>query len=387
MRKMIPREIAPKLLSLIKQFPVLALFGPRQSGKTTVAKALFPEYRYVNMESFEEQEFAQNDSKGFLERFKNEKGIILDEIQKAPKLLSYIQIEVDEKDVLGRFVLTGSQNILLNQQVSQTLAGRVALTTLLPLSIRELKEADALPSSFVETMFQGFYPRIYHDKVDPIVFAESYIRTYIERDVRDIKQIISLTDFQRFLRLCAGRNGQLLNMSSLATESGLSLPTVKSWLSILEASYIIFLLQPYHVNFNKRLVKMPKLYFYDTALVCSLLRLTTPDEVYTHYLRGGLFESMIISDLLKNRYNQTLPPNAYFWRDKTGHEIDCVLEEGQKAIPIEIKSTATVSSDLFDGLKKWAEFSERPLQEGVLIYGGEESQMRPQGKVVSWRDV
>ncbi len=324
----ITRTLEHKLLELKKQFPVLALLGPRQSGKTTLARTLFPNYRYINLEAFEEQELAIEDPRGFLERFRKDEGVILDEIQKTPKLLSYIQIEVDERPELGRFVITGSQNILLNQHVSQTLAGRVALMTLLPLSIEELRAANALPKTAVEAIFQGFYPRTYHHRIDPVVFAESYIRTYVERDVRDIQQVTSLLEFQKFMRLCAGRIGQLLDISDLSKDAGISLPTVKSWLSILETSYVLFLLQPHHVNFSKRLVKMPKLYFYDTSLACNLLRLTNADDIYSHYLRGGLFESMIVSDFLKKRYHHGLPPNVYFWRDKSGNEIDCILEEG-----------------------------------------------------------
>lgn len=387
MREIIKRTLATKLLKLKDQFPVLALFGPRQSGKTTLAKSLFSSYKYVNLEAFDEQEFAQNDSRGFLERLKNEEGIILDEIQKAPKLLSFIQIEVDEKNRPGRFILTGSQNILLNQHVGQTLAGRVALTTLLPFSIQELREANVLPTTFSEAIFKGFYPRIYHEHADPVVFSESYIRTYVERDVRDIKQVTSLVEFQKFMRLCAGRVGQLVNLSALATDAGISLTTVKSWLSILEASYVIFFLQPYHVNFNKRIVKKPKLYFYDTSLVCHLLRLTNVEEVYEHYLRGALFESIIISNFLKNRYHHALPPNAYFWRDKTGHEIDCLLEEKAKITPIEIKSTATITQDLFEGLNKWTQIADYPEQDGVIIYGGHEEQKRKNGHVLSWKDL
>lgn len=385
MKSIITRTLASKLFKLKNQFPVLSLFGPRQSGKTTLARTLFPHYRYVNLESFEEQEFAQTDSKGFLERFRADNGVILDEIQKAPKLLSYIQLEVDEFRQPGRFILTGSHNILLNQHVSQTLAGRAALTTLLPFSIEELRNGNTLPKTASEAIFQGFYPRIYHDHADPVVFAESYLRTYVERDVRDITRITSLSDFQKFMRLCAARIGQLLNLSSLATEAGLSLPTVKSWLSILEASYVIFLLQPHHVNFNKRLVKMPKLYFYDTALACSLLRLTNPDDVYDHYLRGNLFESMVISDFLKKRYHHGFPPNAYFWRDKTGHEVDCLLEEGMKTIPIEIKSAATITMDMFEGLDKWSKLAKVSPEKGLLVYGGSEDQMRSQGRVLSWQ--
>lgn len=381
---MIERTLKTKLLALKKQFPVLAIFGPRQSGKTTLVRSLFADYRYVNLESFEEREFAEEDPKGFLERFHKDKGVILDEIQKAPKLLSYVQLEVDENPQLGRFILTGSENILLSHHVSQTLAGRVGLTTLLPLSIEELRNAQALPATAMEAIFRGFYPRVYQDSVDPVVFSESYMRTYVERDVRDIKQITSLTEFQKFLRLCAARIGQLLNLSSLATEAGLSLATVKSWLSVLEASYIIFLLQPHHVNLNKRLVKMPKLYFYDTSLACHLLRITNPDDVYDHYLRGGLFESMIISDLLKKRYHHALPPNAYFWRDKVGNEVDCLLEEDSRIRPIEIKSSATIQSEMFDGLIKWSEWTKTSPEKGVIIYGGDEEQKRTHGHLLPW---
>lgn len=384
MVRMIKRTLALKLLELKDQFPALAILGPRQSGKTTLARTLFPNYRYINLESFEEQEFAQTDGKGFLERLRKEEGIILDEIQKAPRLLSYIQIDIDERPKAGRFIITGSQNILINQHISQTLAGRIALTTLLPLSIEELRQADALPESFAEALFRGFYPRIYHNHLDPVVFAESYIRTYVERDVRDIKQITSLAEFQKFMRLCAARTGQLLNLSSLSAESGLSLPTVKSWLAVLEVSYVIFLLQPYHMNINKRLVKTPKLYFYDTSLVCSLLRLTNVDDVYDHYLRGGLFESMVLSDLLKKRYHRVLPPNIYFWRDKVGHEVDCVLEEGSHIIPLEIKSSSTLNSSMFDGLLKWSELVKSSSHRGILVYGGKEEQKRREGNVLPW---
>ena len=382
---MFKRNLEAELLEIKKQFPVLALFGPRQSGKTTLARTLFPSYRYVNLESFEEQEFAIEDPKGFLMRFQNEEGIILDEIQKTPKLLSYIQIEVDQNQSVGRFVITGSQNILLNPNVNQTLAGRVALMTLLPLSIEELKKADKLPPTPAEAIFKGFYPRVYHHSLDPIIFAESYIRTYVERDVRDIQQITSLLEFQKFMRLCAARIGQLLDLTDLSKDAGISLQTVKSWLSVLEASYIIFLLQPHHANFSKRLVKMPKLYFYDTSLACNLLRLTTPDDVYNHYLRGALFESMVLSDFLKKRYHHGLPPNIYFWRDKLGHEIDCLLEEGTRLTPIEIKSTATIQTEMFDGLVKWCDLAKINPEMGTIIYAGDEKQARKQGTVLSWK--
>jgi len=379
--------MSKKLLELRKQFPAIAILGPRQSGKTTLAKLLFPSYRYVNLESFEEQAFAEEDSKGFLSRFKKEPGIILDEIQKAPKLLSYIQMEIDQNPQLGRFILTGSQNILLNQHIGQTLAGRIALTTLLPFSIEELREVNRLSKTPSEAILQGFYPRIYDNHVDPVVFAESYVRTYVERDVREIKQISSLSDFQKFMRLCTARIGQLLNISSLASDAGITVATAKSWLSILEATYVIFLLQPYHVNYNKRVVKMPKLYFYDTSLACNLLRITKADDVYDHYLRGGLFESMILSNLLKMRYNRCRPPNTYFWRDKTGNEIDCLLEEGSQNQPIEIKSTETINTGLLDGLIKWCELAGVDLDHGRLIYGGDSDQVRKKIQIQSWKSI
>ncbi len=382
---MFKRTLAAKLLQLKNQFPVLALFGPRQSGKTTLARSLFSTYRYVNLESFEEREFASEDPKGFLMRFQQEEGVILDEIQKAPDLLSYIQMDVDQEERLGRYVLTGSQNILLNHHVNQTLAGRVALTTLLPLSIEELREASRLPSTAEEAIFQGFYPRVHHHSTDPIVFAESYIRTYVERDVRDMQKIASLLEFQKFMRLCAARIGQLLDLTDLSKDAGISLQTVKSWLSLLEASYIIFLLPPHYANFNKRLVKMPKLYFYDPSLACHLLRLTKPDDVYSHYLRGGLFESMILSDFLKKRFHHALPANVYFWRDKLGNEVDCLLEEGSSLAPFEVKSSATIRSEMFEGLAKWCDLAGIPPASGTVIYAGEERQDREQGKILSWK--
>jgi predicted AAA+ superfamily ATPase len=384
---MFKRTLERKLLELKDQFPVLALFGPRQSGKTTLARTLFPTYRYVNLESFEEQEFATQDPKGFLLRFQKEEGVILDEIQKTPSLLSYIQIEVDEEQPLGRFVITGSQNLLLNHHVNQTLAGRVVLLTLLPLSIEELRDAEKLPATAEEAIFQGFYPRVHHHHADPVVFAESYVRTYVERDVREIQHITSLLEFQKFMRLCASRVGQLLDLSDLSKDAGISLATVKSWLSVLEASYVIFLLQPHHTNFNKRLVKTPKLYFYDTSLACNLLRLTSPDDVYDHYLRGGLFESMVISDFLKKRYHRGLPPNAYFWRDKLGNEIDCVLEEGKRLIPIEMKSSATMQMEMFETLTKWCALAQIPTDSGLVVYAGTEKQHRKQGTFFPWNQL
>lgn len=381
------RGLEQKLLELKNQFPILALFGPRQSGKTTLAKKVFPSYAYVNLESFEQREFATTDPKGFLERYQKEEGVILDEIQKVPDLLSYLQVEVDEKEPLGRYVLTGSQNILLNSQISQSLAGRVALLTLLPCSIQELAQAEKLPENAQEAIFKGFYPRVHYRNLDPIVFAESYVRTYVERDVREIQQVGSLLEFQKFMRLCAARTGQLLDLTDLAKDAGISLATVKSWLSILEISYVIFLLQPHHQNFHKRITKRAKLYFYDTALACHLLRLNSEEDVYEHYLRGSLFESMIVSDLIKQRVSLALPPNVYFWRDKSGHEVDCLLEEKGSLFPIEIKSSVTIRETMFEDLQYWCQLASLDPREARLIYAGKENQQRSKGKILSWRSL
>lgn len=387
MKKLITRTLQPHLIRLAKQFPVIAVFGPRQSGKTTLVKETFSNYEYINLELFENRQIAEEDPKGFLKQFRKTNGVIFDEVQNTPKLFSYIQAEVDEKQELGRFILTGSQNILLNQKITQTLAGRVALTTLLPLSIEELRSANQLPSSSTQAIYKGFYPRIYQNKIEPALFADSYIRTYIERDVRDIKNITSLSEFQKFMRLCAGRVGQLLNLSALANESGLTLKTVKSWLSILEASYVIFLLEPFHNNFSKRVVKMPKLYFYDTALACSLLRISKSDDVFEHYLRGGLFESMVLSNYFKSRFNSLLPPNLYFWRDKLGNEVDGIQEEGNKLLAIEIKSAETFNSSMLDGLLKWCSISQNKLADSQLVYAGLKNLVMKDIKIQSWRDL
>ncbi|HXF28329.1 MAG TPA: DUF4143 domain-containing protein, partial [Chlamydiales bacterium] len=253
------------------------------------------------------------------------------------------------------------------------------------LSIEEMRSASILPETATSLIFKGCYPRTFQYNTDPIVFAESYIRTYVERDVRDILQITSLLEFQKFMRLCAARIGQLLDLTDLSKDAGITLPTVKSWLSVLEASYIIFLLQPHHANFNKRVIKMPKLYFYDTSLACNLLRLTSADDVYDHYLRGALFESMVISDFLKKRFHHGLPPNVYFWRDKLGTEVDCILEQGAHLTPIEIKSTSTIQADLFDGLTKWCALAQISPEKGTVIYAGGEDQMRKQGRILSWK--
>ncbi len=382
----IERDLKNKVHTLAKKFPVVGIFGPRQSGKTTLAQISFSKYKYINLEELDIRRYAAEDPRGFLQSLLEEEGIILDEIQNVPDLLSYIQANVDRMKKPGFFVLTGSQNILLNHHINQTLAGRIAILTLLPLALEELKRESLLSTKLEVMLFQGFYPPIYASRYAPTDWYANYIRTYVERDVRQIKNITDLTLFQKFIKLCAGRIGQLLNLTSLGNDCGINAHTVRSWLSLLEASYIIFLLYPHHKNFNKRLVKMPKLYFYDTGIACHLLEISSPKDLEMHYLKGGLFESMILADLLKQRHNTGLQPNIYFWRDKSGNEIDCILEKGEKLTPIEIKSGATINSDYFDSLVKWNAIAHSSASKGIVVYGGTEKQIREQGNAIGWKD-
>ncbi len=383
---MIERTMEHYLLTRAQKLPVIAILGPRQSGKTTLARKAFKEHTYVSLEEPKNRQFAYDDPYSFLQTYASDAGIILDEIQEVPSLLSYIQVYVDEHQKPGYFILTGSQNFLVHDAVNQTLAGRIAIFTLLPLSINELRDASLLPATIEELIFKGQYPRSYSFDIDPADMYPDYIRTYIERDIRSLKNITNLSVFQKFVGLCAGRIGQLLNMTSLANDAGISLATAKSWLSLLEASYIIFLLQPYHTNIGKRLVKTPKLYFYDSGIACSLLGIESARQLSQHYVRGGLVETVLISELYKQRYNQGRPPRFYFWRDKLGHEIDCLIVQANGNIPLEIKAGKTVSSDYFDGLKYWYQVYDQPAN-GFVVYAGDENQQRRSGKLVSWRSL
>lgn len=384
---MISRILAPKLRDLAKKLPVVAILGPRQSGKTTLSRATFPDYRYMSFEDAGIRLLAQEDPKKFLADLSHEKGIIFDEIQRIPSLFSYIQLWVDEHDAPGYFILTGSHNFLLAQNINQTLAGRVALLTLLPLSLHELAAAGLVPELADQFMLQGTYPRIYAKNLAPADLYPFYIQTYIERDVRHILNISNLHQFQTFIKLCAGRISQLLNLSSLANDSGVSVNTAKAWISVLEASYIIFLLQPYYKKFNKRLIKSPKLYFYDTGIACSLLGIQNREQVASHYLRGGLFENLIISDILKTYYHQGMIPQVYFWRDSQGHEIDCLIEISASLIPIEVKASQTINPSFFAGIDFFTSISAMPLTDEYIVYGGEPLMSKGKGRVVSWRDA
>lgn len=370
------------------QFPVVAVLGPRQSGKTTLVKKHFKNHTFLSFEDPATREFAASDPHGFLKEYENEHGIILDEFQYIPQILSYIQLAADTKKRPGYFVITGSQNFLMNQAITQSLAGRVGILTLLPFSMHELTNNHLLPSRPQELIVNGSYPRVYTEKIDTNDLYASYIHTYVERDVRQLLNVGDLRTFQRFLTLCAGRIGQLLNISDLAENCGISAPTATKWLSVLEASYIIFLLSPHFKNFNKRVIKTPKLFFYDTGVACSLLGITSTKILSASPFRGPLFESLIVSDLNKQFFNKGNKPSLYFWRDHNGRvEVDCVIDKGPQLIPIEIKSSETIASDFFDGLKQWNELSQTSSESNYVIYGGDSNQKRMHGTIISWNSA
>lgn len=382
----IKRLIQAQIKSAASYFPVIAIRGPRQAGKATLAKMVFEHHRYVSLEDLDVRTHAAQDPRGFLESYRNDHGIIFDEFQHVPELLSYIQTHVDREKKDGYFILTGSQNFLINQAITQTLAGRISLHTLLPLSINELSASGRLPDTIDTYLYSGSYPSIYAKNVPPQQWYLNYIQTYLERDVRQITNVENLSTFQTFVQLCAGRIGQVLNLTSLGNDCGISANTVRHWLSILEASYIVFLLKPHHKNFSKRLIKSPKLYFYDTGLACALLKISA-EQVPTHYLKGGLFESLIIADILKQQYNKGLLPNVHFWRDQIGHEVDCIIETGSSTIPVEIKAGKTISNSFFSNIDYWKKLALADPSEGFLVYTGDENQKRSNGTVLSWRAI
>lgn len=381
---MIRRELKSKLLEMSGKFPVVSVTGPRQSGKTTLLKESFPDYTYTSLEDPDTRIFASEDPRSFLGMSDR---MIIDEIHRVPELFSYIQTITDNTGISGQFIISGSQSFLLNKDIAQSLAGRVAVLRLLPFSYSELLEGRIKFGSYEELLYKGFYPRIYDKGISPLDFFPSYIQTYIERDLRLLQNIRDLNLFVRFMKLCAGRTGQLLNMNSLANDTGVSVNTVKSWLSVLEASFVIFLLQAHHKNFNKRLVKMPKLYFFDTGLACSLLDIESASQLETHYLTGGLFENFVISELIKNRYNRGLRNNCYFWRDHKGNEVDCLVEKAQTLIPVEIKSGRTYTKKFLSNLDYWKKISGDETTEAFLIYGGDNETQVGKNRIIPWINI
>lgn len=379
---MIKRELQARLEYYAGKYPIVTITGPRQSGKSTLLKHVFPQYKYVSLEDIDMREFAMNDPRGFIATYPSH--TIIDEVQRVPSLFSYIQTHVDNLDECGVYMLAGSHNFQLMESINQTLAGRTAILKLLPFSHNELNEAGILPHSIDAEIFYGGYPRLYDKQIAPNEYYPHYIQTYVERDVRLIKNIGNLSTFTRFIKLCAGRIGQLLNTSSLANECGISVPTAASWLSILEASYICYMLRPDWNNYAKRLVKTPKLYFYDTGLACSLLGITSADQVQSHYLRGGLFENLVINSFIKRAYNNVQEPDLRFWRDSQGNEVDLLEYNGEVAVAYEIKSGKTFSQDFFKGLNKWKTLSGAGPDQLNVIYGGNNNLVTTQGHVKGW---
>ena len=382
---MITRTAEQTVQSLLLGFPIVTITGPRQSGKTTLAKAIFAAKPYVSLEDPDVRLAATDDPRSFLGRFPD--GAVLDEVQRCPEILSYLQTLVDVDGRMGLFILTGSQQFGLLSDISQSLAGRTAFVELLPFSLDELLRSGMSPQSLDEMLTKGGYPPLYDRKIPPRKWFGAYVTAYIERDVRQVLKVQELETFQRFVRFCAGRTGQLLNLSSLAADSGITHNTAKSWISVLEASYILFQLRPHHANFNKRLVKTPKLYFYDAGLVCWLLGIQTPQQLETHPLRGSIFETFVVAELMKSRLNAGERSGMYFWRDSNGNEVDVIIEQGPQLIPVEIKSGATVARDFFVGLDKWMALSGNLGIDPLLIYGGENSYQRKRVRVLGWKDL
>jgi predicted AAA+ superfamily ATPase len=396
----IPRHLADRLLAGIRQFPVVSITGPRQSGKTTLARTVLGGYEYVSLEDPDERRMATEDPRGFLGRFRDP--VIFDEAQRVPDLFSYLQPVVDQDPRPGRFVLTGSQNFLLLKRISQSLAGRCDILHLLPFSRAELTRSELLPieqiaereprvlgdpeADLFDTLFAGGYPRIHDKGLAPQVWLANYYQSYIERDVRDITHVGDLETFGRFMGLSAGRAGQVLNLAALANDCGISHTTAKRWLSVLEASFIVHLLRPHHGSFNKRLVKSPKLTFLDTGLLCYLLRIRSPQDLALHAARGAVFESWIVSEAIKNFVHRGLQPDVYFRRDSSGREIDLLIEAGGgRLLPVEAKSGQTFHPDFAKDLTWWRKAGGLAEHPGVVVYGGEQSMSFKEDRVLSWR--
>ncbi len=380
---MIERDITPRLTRLFQQYPFVTVTGPRQSGKTTLCRAAFPGLAYANLEAPDQREFAESDPRSFLEQF--DEGAILDEIQHVPALLSYLQVLADEKRRNGLFVLTGSEQFRLSDAISQSLAGRTALLKLLPFSLAERQRAGA-SDTLNDILFSGFYPRIHDQGLDPRQALGDYFETYVERDVRRIGEIRNLSSFRLFVRLCAGRVGQLANLSSLGADAGISHTTARGWLTVLEASYIVFQLPPFHANIRKRLIRSPKLYFYDVGLASYLLGIEHADQLATHPLRGALFENVVVAEALKHRFNRGEQPNLSFFRDARGLECDLFYQTGRGIGAIEIKSGSTIASDYFHALDRVAGLIP-DISSKAVVYGGTARQSRSDCEVVPLGDL
>jgi predicted AAA+ superfamily ATPase len=385
---MIPRQALEPLHRLARGFPIVALTGPRQSGKTTLARAAFSDKPYVSLENPQEREFAETDPQRFLTRFAH--GAVLDEVQRCPQLLSWLQGLVDERRVMGDFVLTGSAQFDLLAGITQSLAGRVGRVELLPLSAAELSAGGLLPASLGQALLQGGYPALYDRPVSPADWFANYVASYVERDVRQLVAVRDLSTFQTFVRMCAARTGQLLNLASLGADCGISAVTARHWLTVLESSYVVTLLRPHHRNLGKRLVKTPKLYFLDSGLAAWLLGIQNAQALETHAARGALFETWVVSELLKQRFNAGRPSDLFFWRDHVGQEIDIVIDTAAGLVPLEIKSGSTFAADWAVAMEKWGKLAERAGQavlQPTLVYGGAAGFERQGLRVWSWTET
>lgn len=386
---MISRVLEARVRELAGKFPVVTITGPRQSGKTTLCRSVFPDKPYASLEAPDLQEYARRDPRGFLAERRD--GAVLDEVHRVPDLLSYIQTLVDEDPTRGRFILTGSANFALLQSLGQSLAGRTALLELLPLGLEEVRRFPDPPRDLSTLLCRGSYPATYDRGLDPGDWYPSYVATYVERDVRSILNVGDLVAFQSFVRLCAGRVAQLVNLSSLGTDAGVTHGTAKAWLSVLDAGYIAWRLPPFHANVTKRLIKAPKLHFLDSGLVCYLLGIRSPDQLADHPLRGAIFETWVAAEIMKARVHRGLPASLSFFRDRKGAEVDLLVDLGRSFLAVETKSGRTIASDFFAGLQSFdalvAGSSLGRSVQSFVVYGGSESQERSRARVVSWSDL
>lgn len=382
---MIHREIEGYVKQMFTQYPVITITGPRQSGKTTLATACFPDLPYKNLEHLETRQFAHEDPVKFFKTIPD--GAVIDEIQNVPELTSYIQVKVDRKKRNGMYVLTGSRQFNMMETVTQSLAGRTSIIKLLPFSVEELGNSyQDLGNTADDYMFRGFYPRLYDQKIEPSAGLSDYVETYIERDLRQLSRVQDLLLFRKFLQLCAGRTGQILNFSNLAEDTGISHKTAAEWISLLETSFIVFRLPPYFANISKRLIKSPKLYFYDTGLAASLLGIEDKKQIATHPLRGALFENLVIAEILKFRFNRGRKENLSFFRDAKGHEVDCIYQSAADVDLIEIKSAGTIRSEFFKGLQYFHD-SIKSAAKRILVYDGDRNEERSSGIVTNLKNV
>ncbi len=379
---MIKRQQEKIILSLVKKYPILALTGPRQSGKTTLLKNILPKYRYISLEDLDNRTFAIEDPKAFLQKYNEH--VIFDEVQRVPSLFSYIQTIVDESKKMGHYILTGSQNFNLLEHITQSLAGRVVIFKLLPFDNLELNKENLLENDFKKQFIKGFYPAIYDRNLNPTIYYANYLHTYIQRDISQLVKIQDFTKFTNFVKLCSGRIGQILNINNLAKDCGISQPTAKSWLSILEKSYILFFLRPYYENFNKRIIKSPKLYFYDVGLASYLLDIRTVEDI-SEYQKGYLFENLVVAEMYKQNEHQYKLTAYWYWRDSNGNEIDLLRKQGNRFDIYEIKSSTTIQSRMIKGLDYFDEISNQKVKSKTLIYAGEKNQNRTNFLIKSWR--